>query len=129
MSRVLKPPYPPPLQLPTYVSDQSCCPLPNLNNRSMSDASYSDDERAGSRLEDLLEGSDSDDDVAPPAPAPQEEDDDGASPLSPTSCVRLSYTLKLYLHQLLWNQTDTLIPTASSTASRADRSPERCGAR
>ena len=41
----------------------------------MSDTS-SEAERSGSRLEDLFEGSDSDDDVAPPAPSPQEDDDD-----------------------------------------------------
>ena len=61
---------------------RSTC-LPNLvahrrrfKHKYMSDSSYSDDERAGSNLEYLFEGSDSDDDVASPAPAPQEEEDD-----------------------------------------------------
>ena len=61
-----------------HVSDQSCCPPRNLNNKSTSDSS-SEDEEPGSRLEDLFEGSESDDDAAPAAPAPQEEDDGGVT--------------------------------------------------
>ena len=61
-----------------HVSQKSCCPPPQVQTQV--DVRFKLLGRRPhrlTRLEDLFEGSDSDDDVAPPAPAPQEEEDDG----------------------------------------------------